>query len=71
MPAVMKYTTSVTRIQKEINIMSPLAHDSSSLTNKILIPNCSKAQDQQTLHYQCIQQCYESIDVSYSSPEKP
>ena len=40
---------------KKISIMSPLAHGSSSLTNEILVPNCSKAQDQQTLHYQCIQ----------------
>jgi len=46
--------------------MSPLAHVSSSLTNEILAPNCSKAQDQQTLHYQYIQQCEEAIDISYS-----
>ena len=48
--------------------MNPLAHISSSLTNQILVPNRSKAQDQQTLHYQCIQHCDESNDVRYSSP---
>jgi len=47
--------------------MSPLVHVSSSLTNEILAPNCSKAQDQQSLHYECIQHCEEAIDISYSS----
>ena len=47
--------------------MSPLAHVSSYFTNEILAPDCSKAQDQQTLHYQCIQHCEEAIDISYSN----
>jgi len=63
----MKYKTSVTRDQKKIKIMSLLAHVSSSLTDKILVPNRSKAQDQQTLNHQCIRQRDESIDISYSS----
>jgi len=66
-PAVMKYKIRVTITQK-VNITSPLAHVSSLLTNEILVPNGSKAQDQQNLHYQCIQCSEESIDISYSSP---
>jgi len=48
--------------------MSPSTHISCSLTNEILVPNCSKAQDQQNPQYQCIQQYDESIDISYSGP---
>jgi len=47
-PAVMKYRIDVTRFQKK---MSPLWYVSSSLTNEILVPNCSKAQDQQSFDY--------------------
>ena len=66
-PAVMKYKISVTIIQKS-QYNKSIGHDSSLLTDEILVPNCSKAQDQQNLHYQCIQHCQESIDISYSSP---
>jgi len=66
----MEYKISVTRIQNKINIMSSLAHVSSPLTNEILVPNRSKAQDQQDLHYQCIQHCEETIDISSSSPQE-
>ena len=66
----MRYRISVTRIQNKINIMSPLAQVSSPLTNEILVPNRSKAQDQQNLHYQCIQHCEETIDISSSSLRK-
>ena len=52
-PAVMQYRISVTRFHKKI--VSPLSHVSRSLTNEILVPNCSKAQHQQNFHYQCIQ----------------
>jgi len=48
--------------------MNLLAHVSSSLTEKILVPDRSKAQDQQNLHYQSIQRCDETMDISYSSP---
>jgi len=65
----MRYRISVTRIQKKIIIMSP-AQVSSPLTNEILVPNRSKAQDQQNLHYQCIQHCEETIDISSSSLRK-
>jgi len=46
-PAVMKYRINVTRFQEK---MSPSSHLFSSLTNEILVPNCSKAQDQQSFH---------------------
>jgi len=64
-PAVVKYRISVTGFQKEI--MSLLSHLSSSLTNEILVPNCSKAQYQKNLHYQCIQCWEEAIYISYPS----
>jgi len=50
--------------------MSPLVHVSGSLTNDIFVPNCSKAQDKQALHYQYIQRREEAMDISYSSPYK-
>ena len=39
---------------RKVNTMTPLAHFSSPLTNRILVPDRSKAQDQQNLYYQCI-----------------
>jgi len=40
-PAVMQYTISVTGIQKINMSQSPLEHVSNSLTNQVLVPNCS------------------------------
>ena len=60
----MKYRISVTRNQKSQYNESIV---SSPLTDQILVPNCLKAQDQQNLHYWCIQHCEESVDLSYSS----
>jgi len=70
-PAITKDRISVTRIQQKISSTGPLSYISSSLTNKILVPNRSKAEDQQTLHYQYIKQRDQSIDISYSSPWDP
>ena len=67
-PAVMKYKISVTIIQKS-QYNKSIGHDSSLLTDEILVPNCSKAQDQENLHYQWSYQWDESINISYSDPQ--